>query len=60
MITFWEESDLINFIDWVESKPLRRQGTRWVRVTNDPSDEPLNFTSISSKELIEWFKKENK
>ncbi len=60
MIIFWEESDLINLIDWVESKPLRRQGNRWVRVTNNPEDEPLNFTSLSNKELIEWFKKENK
>lgn len=59
MIINWEDKDLISFVDFIESKPLRKFRDGWKRITNDPRDEPLNFKTLSDSEVIEWFKREN-
>ena len=51
------EEDMIKFVDFIDSKPMRNYSGEWKRITNDPNDEPKNFATLTDKQLIEWFVK---
>ena len=52
----YSEDDLIKFVDFLESKPMRKfEKNEWKRLTNSQEDEPKNFKTLTDKEVIQWY-----